>query len=62
MAICGVAKELYGRQIENKLNVKGSYRSFDQLMDDWDNVRISSVDFSILIGFPLQIPIDLFLF
>jgi len=33
------AKELYGRQIENKLSVKGSYRSFDQLMEDWENFR-----------------------
>jgi len=33
------AKELYGRQIENKLSVKGSYQSFDQLMADWDHVR-----------------------
>jgi len=33
------AKELYGRQIENKLNVKGEYRSFEQLMEDWEQVR-----------------------
>jgi len=33
-----VCEELCGR-IENKLNVKGSYRSFDQLADDWDAVR-----------------------
>lgn len=34
-----IAKELYSRDIENKLNVKGSYRSFEQLMGDWDAVR-----------------------
>jgi len=33
------AKELYSRHVENKLNVKGSYRSFKELMDDWEQVR-----------------------
>lgn len=33
------AKELYGRQIENKLNVKGSYQNFEQLLQDWEQVR-----------------------
>eukprot|EP00927_Polykrikos_kofoidii_P061170 TRINITY_DN56039_c0_g1_i1.p1 TRINITY_DN56039_c0_g1~~TRINITY_DN56039_c0_g1_i1.p1 ORF type:complete len:809 (+),score=173.47 TRINITY_DN56039_c0_g1_i1:42-2429(+) len=33
------SKELYSRHIENKLNVKGSYKNFEQLMEDWDQVR-----------------------
>merc|ERR1719436_247794 len=33
------AKELYSRQIENKLSVKGSYQSFEQLAQDWEQVR-----------------------
>lgn len=33
------AKELYSRYIENKLNVQGSYRSFEQLAEDWEQVR-----------------------
>jgi len=32
-------KELYSRSIENKLNVKGTYRSFEELMQDWEQVR-----------------------
>jgi len=34
-----VAKELYNNKIENKLSVRGSYRSFEQLMNDWEQVR-----------------------
>lgn len=34
-----LAKELYARHVESKLNVKGSYRTFEQLMDDWEQVR-----------------------
>lgn len=33
------AKELYSRYIENKLNVPGSYQSFEQLTEDWEQVR-----------------------
>jgi len=33
------AKELYSRHIESKLNVKGSYRSFNQLLEDWEEVK-----------------------
>merc|ERR1719230_623270 len=33
------AKELYSRYIENKLNVKGSYQNFEQLLQDWEQVR-----------------------
>eukprot|EP00928_Gymnodinium_smaydae_P014677 TRINITY_DN15402_c0_g2_i1.p1 TRINITY_DN15402_c0_g2~~TRINITY_DN15402_c0_g2_i1.p1 ORF type:complete len:805 (+),score=240.05 TRINITY_DN15402_c0_g2_i1:216-2630(+) len=33
------AKELYSRNVESKLNVKGSYKSFDALLDDWEVVR-----------------------
>jgi len=34
-----LAKELYSRQIDNKLSVRGSYQNFDQLMQDWEQVR-----------------------
>jgi hypothetical protein len=34
-----LAKELYSRQIENKLSVKGSYQNFEQLAQDWEQVR-----------------------
>lgn len=34
-----IAKELYMREIENKLDVAGSYRNFDSLLSDWDQVR-----------------------
>mmetsp|Transcript_27273 Transcript_27273/g.78500 ORF Transcript_27273/g.78500 Transcript_27273/m.78500 type:complete len:792 (+) Transcript_27273:93-2468(+) len=33
------AQEIYSRQIENKLNVKGSYQNFEQLLQDWEQVR-----------------------
>lgn len=33
------AKELYSRHIDNKLSVKGSYQNFEQLMQDWEQVR-----------------------
>jgi len=33
------AKELYSRHVESKLNVRGSYKQFKELMDDWDQVR-----------------------
>lgn len=34
-----LAKELYARHVESKLSVSGSYRTFAQLMDDWEQVR-----------------------
>jgi len=33
------AKELYGRQIESRLSVRGSYQNFEQLMQDWEQLR-----------------------
>lgn len=33
------AKDLYSRHVESKLDVKGSYKSFDQLLEDWTQVR-----------------------
>jgi len=37
---CGkIAKELYSTKIESKLGAKGTYKSFEQLMDDWKQVR-----------------------
>eukprot|EP00929_Paragymnodinium_shiwhaense_P039212 TRINITY_DN20620_c0_g1_i2.p1 TRINITY_DN20620_c0_g1~~TRINITY_DN20620_c0_g1_i2.p1 ORF type:complete len:805 (-),score=215.61 TRINITY_DN20620_c0_g1_i2:593-3007(-) len=38
-----LARELYSRHIESKLNVPGSYRGFDQLMEDWEQVRTAYV-------------------
>lgn len=35
------SKELYSRQIESKLVVRGSYQSFEQLAQDWEQVRRS---------------------
>mmetsp|Transcript_36729 Transcript_36729/g.84525 ORF Transcript_36729/g.84525 Transcript_36729/m.84525 type:complete len:815 (+) Transcript_36729:91-2535(+) len=34
-----IARELYGKNIENKLNVPGSYPSFTVLAEDWDTLR-----------------------
>mmetsp|Transcript_5233 Transcript_5233/g.11644 ORF Transcript_5233/g.11644 Transcript_5233/m.11644 type:complete len:821 (-) Transcript_5233:251-2713(-) len=34
-----IARELYGKNIENKLNVPGSYTSFNVLAEDWDALR-----------------------
>lgn len=33
------AKEIYSRQIDNKLSVKGSYQNLEQLLADWEQVR-----------------------
>jgi len=33
------AGELYSRNIENKLGVRGSYQTFGQLLEDWEQVR-----------------------
>eukprot|EP00930_Biecheleria_cincta_P033302 TRINITY_DN23064_c0_g1_i1.p1 TRINITY_DN23064_c0_g1~~TRINITY_DN23064_c0_g1_i1.p1 ORF type:complete len:778 (+),score=198.88 TRINITY_DN23064_c0_g1_i1:115-2448(+) len=35
------SKELYSRQIESKLVARGSYQSFEQLAQDWEQVRRS---------------------
>lgn len=34
-----LAQELYARHVESKLCVSGSYKTFAQLMDDWEQVR-----------------------
>jgi len=34
-----VAKELFSKQIESKLSVRGSYHSFEALLQDWEQVR-----------------------
>lgn len=34
-----LAKELFSRHIENKLSVRGSYQNFEQLFQDWEQIR-----------------------
>jgi len=38
------AKEIYSRQIDNKLSVKGSYQNLEQLLADWEQVRKSFLE------------------
>eukprot|EP00929_Paragymnodinium_shiwhaense_P035014 TRINITY_DN18986_c0_g1_i1.p1 TRINITY_DN18986_c0_g1~~TRINITY_DN18986_c0_g1_i1.p1 ORF type:complete len:598 (+),score=164.71 TRINITY_DN18986_c0_g1_i1:75-1868(+) len=34
-----IARELYDWHVQSKLDITGSYRSFDQLMSDWERMR-----------------------